>query len=84
MEPAEPVPPDVVELGVLVVDAKQGAEVYIAGQYVSRAPVKTELPPGRYAVSLVAEDGRRRTFEVDLVAGKRVKRVWDFDRMTWR
>jgi type IV secretory pathway VirB10-like protein len=72
------------EGATLWVDARQPAEVYIAGQYVAPAPVKRELAPGRYAVSLVALDGRRRTFEVDLKEGDKVRRTWDFDRGAWR
>jgi len=78
-----PAPPPV-EMGTLYVSARQPAEVYIGGQYVAPAPVTRELPPGKYAVSLVAGDGRRRTFEVDLESGIRVARTWDFDRMEWR
>lgn len=72
------------EVGVLVVGARQEAEVYIGGQFVDRAPVRRELPAGRYAVSLVARDGRRRSFEVEIQPGKRIQRTWDFDRMEWR
>lgn len=81
---ADPAPPEVEDPGTLIVQARQDAEVYIAGQYIGPAPVKKQLPPGRYAVSIVAADGRRRTFEVDLVAGKRVKKSWDFERNSWR
>jgi len=76
--------PNPVALGTLHVSARQPAEVYIGGQYVAPAPVTRQLPPGRYAVSLVATDGRRRTFELDLESGVRVDRTWDFDRMEWR
>jgi hypothetical protein len=84
--PSAPVPPVVAsgEAGSLFVDSKQPAEVYVAGQYVSAAPARKDLPPGRYAVSIVAADGRRRSFEVEIEAGGKVKKVWDFDRMEWR
>jgi hypothetical protein len=71
-------------LGTLIVDSKQPAEVYIAGQFVDQAPVKKDLPVGRYAVSLVAADGRRRTFDVDIEADQKIRKVWDFDKMEWR
>ena len=70
--------------GTLVIGARQPAEVYIGGQFVSEAPLKQTLPAGRYAISIVAADGRRRTFEVSIEAGKRTKRTWDFDRNSWR
>jgi hypothetical protein len=79
-----PAAPVSVALGTIIVGAKQPAEVYIGGRYVAPAPVTRELPPGRYAISLVASDGRRRTFEVDLESGGRISRTWDFDRMEWR
>lgn len=72
------------ELGLLIIGAKQDAEIYVSGQFVSVAPVKRKLPPGRYAVSIVANDGRRRTFEVEVEAGTRTKRIWDFERNSWR
>lgn len=72
------------ENGLLLVDAKQEAEIYVSGQFVSVAPLKRKLPPGRYAVSIVSVDGRRRTFEVEVEAGAKVRRVWDFERNAWR
>lgn len=77
-------PPDAADLGTLVVDARQPAEVYIGGQYVATTPVTQHLPPGRYSVVLIANDGRRQPFTVELDAGDRVRRTWDFDRMEWR
>lgn len=76
--------PVATERGKLKVNAVQRAEVYIAGQFVQYAPVEQELPPGRYAVSIVAMDGRRRTFELTVQPGTTVSRTWDFDRMEWR
>ena len=76
--------PAAVQKGKVRITAVQRAEVYIAGQFVNYAPVEQELPPGRYAVSIVAMDGRRRTFEVDVSPGVTLSRVWDFDRMEWR
>jgi len=70
--------------GTLVVDARQPAEVYIAGRFVDQTPARVELLVGTHSVSLVATDGRRRTFDVEIAADKRVKKTWDFDRMEWR
>lgn len=88
--PAPVPPPAPVEVapavtkGTVRIEAVQRAEVYIAGQFVSYAPVERELPPGRYAVSIVAMDGRRRTFEIKVREGTTIRRTWDFDRMEWR
>ena len=73
-----------INVAKVTIDAKQPAEVYIGGQYVAEAPVTRELPPGRYAVALIANDGRRRSFQVEVEAGERLRKVWDFDRMEWR
>lgn len=78
------VPDPVAEKGTLLIDSAQRAEVYIAGQFVHYTPVEQELAPGRYAVSIVAMDGRRKAFEIDVEKGERVKRKWDFERMQWR
>ncbi len=82
-QPAPP-PAPVAQTGTVRIGAVQRAEVYIAGQFVSYAPVEKALPPGRYAVSIVAMDGRRRTFEVAVEPGSTTARNWDFDRMEWR
>ncbi len=68
----------------VVIDARQAAEVYINGRFVSATPARTDLPPGRYTVSIVAGDGRRRTFDLEVEEGDKVKKTWDFDRMEWR
>ncbi|NCG20046.1 MAG: protein kinase [Rhodobacterales bacterium] len=70
--------------GAIVIAAKQAAEIYIGGQFVGVAPLKKRLDPGRYAISIVAEDGRRRSFEVDVEVGQKIRKTWDFDRNSWR
>ncbi|MEQ1503242.1 MAG: protein kinase [Myxococcota bacterium] len=70
--------------GTLVIDARQEAEVYLDGRFVSMAPFVLEAAPGGHTVSIVAKDGRRHTFEVELAADARIERTWDFDRMDWR
>ena len=71
-------------VGILIVNAKQKSEVYIEGRYIDTAPVREVLPVGTYEVHLVAIDGRRRLFEVEVLADEKVRKVWDFDRMEWR
>ncbi|MEM6930979.1 MAG: PEGA domain-containing protein, partial [Myxococcota bacterium] len=84
VEPAmqPPVPPS--GEGFVHIGARQRAEVYLDGEFVSVAPVRQQLPAGHHTVMLVAEDGRRRTFEVEVVPDEKVKWVWDFERMEWR
>ena len=80
---AAPAPPDA-DMARITVGCRQGAEVYIGGQYAGDAPVSREVPPGRYAVAIVAVDGRRKTVALTVEAGDEVRRTWDFDRMEWR
>ncbi|MCA9489169.1 MAG: protein kinase [Myxococcales bacterium] len=77
--PEEPRDPGTVMLG-----SRQAAEVWVDGSFVAQAPVEQLLPAGRHEIVLVAADGRRRAFDVEIEPGGRVKRVWDFDRMEWR
>jgi serine/threonine-protein kinase len=86
--PAAQAPPaadvDPATLSSVTIDARQAAEVYIEGRFVAAAPARTTLAPGRYTVSIVATDGRRRTFDLEVASGEKVKRTWDFDRLEWR
>jgi len=68
----------------VLIDARQAAEVYIDGRFVAATPAHADLSPGRYTVSIVASDGRRRTFDLEVEEGDKVKKTWDFDRMEWR
>ncbi len=77
-------PTEAVRPGVLIIGARQEAEVYIQGQFAGMSPVKRELEPGTYAVSVVSRDGRRASQEVVIESDQRVKRTWDFDRNQWR
>ena len=70
--------------GFVLLDAKQRAEVYLDGEFVSNTPFKQMLAAGRHTVMLVATDGRRRTFEIDVTPDEKTKWVWDFERMEWR
>jgi hypothetical protein len=38
------------------------------------------LPPGRHALDLVAHDGRRHRWTIDVVAGSNNAFCWDYDR----
>ncbi|MCB9684474.1 MAG: protein kinase [Alphaproteobacteria bacterium] len=86
-QPVAPVAPVVEEPrdpGTVMVGSRQAAEVWVDGSFVAQAPVEQLLPAGRHEIVLVAADGRRRAFDVEVQPGGRVKRVWDFDRMEWR
>jgi serine/threonine-protein kinase len=83
-EPEAAQPPPDADTARLTIGCRQGAEVYIGGQYAGDAPVRKDVPPGRYAVAIVAADGRRKTVSLTVDAGDEVRRTWDFDRMEWR
>jgi serine/threonine protein kinase len=72
-------------MGLLEIGSIQaGYEVYIDGSYVRPTPGGIPYPSGRHAVAVVARDGVRKVFTVDLVAGERIRRIWDFERLEWR
>jgi hypothetical protein len=85
-EPVDEVPPPAAdEVGVLSIGSIQaGAEVYIQGQFVRQVPLKKELVPGRYVIGIIAPDGRTKRFVVQLESGEQVRKVWDFDKGSWR
>jgi len=80
---AAPPPPDA-DTARITIGCRQGAEVYIGGQYAGDTPVRKDVPPGRYAVNISAMDGRRKSFTLTVDGGDDVRRTWDFDRMEWR
>ena len=81
----EPEPAVVVATGVLTISATEAAEVYIDGRYVRATPlVRREISAGEHIITIVASDGRRKAFALDVEAGTEVRRVWDFDRGSWR
>ncbi len=79
-----PVPVDPADMGTVVLGSPQGAEVYVDGKFVGRSPIERQLAPGRYPISIVTVDGRRRSFEVDVPKAGKVRKVWDFERQEWR
>jgi hypothetical protein len=82
--PEPPPPPRSTVPGGFSFGAVQAAEVWVDGRYLSAAPARGELPEGPHEVSLVAADGRRKTFRIHVDAARPVRKVWDFDRMEWR
>jgi serine/threonine protein kinase len=82
VEPPPPPPP--AEPGLLSIGATQAAEVWVDGKYLAPSPARREIPSGVHEVTLVAADGRRKTFRVTVDPTKPVRKVWDFDRMEWR
>lgn len=64
-------------------------DVFIDGKLVRksgpRAPVvKHELPAGEHFVTISAAGGARKQFEVTIAADEHTRKVWDFERNSWR
>jgi hypothetical protein len=56
------------------------AQVIIDGRFVRSSPLfRHEAVAGTRTVTLIAEDGRRTTFQVDVPEGGEVRRVWSFE-----
>ncbi|MFZ5481925.1 MAG: protein kinase domain-containing protein [Myxococcota bacterium] len=70
--------------GILTISSMPRAQVMIDGQYVRFTPLfQHTVAAGSHTVVLVAEDGRRKTFKVDVPANGQVKRIWLFDEERW-
>ncbi|MBN2798379.1 MAG: protein kinase [Deltaproteobacteria bacterium] len=75
----------VAQTGMLTISATQAAEVYVDGKFIRNIPlVRREFDAGHHIVTIVAMDGRRKSFDLELVAGEEVRKVWDFDRGEWK
>lgn len=81
-EPAEPKP--VGEPGLLTVSSLPKARVSVDGRVVGQTPLyQYSLPAGSHRVVLTAEDGRSKSFNLDLGGGEEARRIWHFDREEW-
>ncbi len=82
---AEPEPVAASPEAWLVVYSVQPGEVYLDGKLL-RPPLSkgTQVTPGRHVVSIVEDEGRRYSFPVQVDAGYKVTRIYDFERNTWK
>ena len=70
--------------GMLTVSSIPRAQVMIDGQYVRFTPLyQHSVSAGSHTILLVAEDGRRKTFRVDVVPGAEIRRIWLFEEGKW-
>ena len=83
-EPEPPVKDDVVQGSITIGAIQPGSEVYIDGKFIRKVPVRRSLDPGSYDITIIAPDGRRKSFRTAIKAEKTTRRVWDFDRGGWR
>lgn len=78
--PSEAAPAD----GMLTVSSMPRAQVLIDGQYVRYTPLyQYEVSAGSHSILLVTEDGRRKSFKVEVVGGAETRKIWLFDEERW-
>jgi hypothetical protein len=69
---------------MITLSSRPRAQVILDGEFVGWSPVlQHAATAGSHTVTLVAEDGQRTTFRVNVVAGEEVRKVWLFDSKTW-
>lgn len=78
------VQPEIEQGDLWIGSIQPGSEVYIDGQFVQKVPVKESIKPGEYDISIIAPDGRRKSFTATVRPGATARKVWDFDRGGWR
>ena len=83
---AEPVAPIVADEGAwMTVACVQEAEIYVDGQLLrDGGSARRSYSPGDHLVSIVAPDGRKASFKVQLDEGQHLRRIWDFDKWEFR
>lgn len=86
VEPAVVLPPEALGVGRLTISALPGSfEVWVDGKLVNKGPIsRMEFPATKHVVQIMAEDGRTKTFDLNLVVDQEIRKIWDFDRMEWR
>lgn len=70
--------------GLLSISATPRAQVMVDGAYVRFTPLfQHSVSAGAHTVLLVTEDGRRKTFRLDVPAGAEIRRIWLFEEGRW-
>ena len=70
--------------GLLSVSSTPRAQVMVDGAYVRFTPLfQHSVTAGQHTVVLVTEDGRRKSFRVDVAEGRELRRIWIFDENRW-
>ncbi|MDP6934387.1 MAG: protein kinase, partial [Myxococcota bacterium] len=73
-----------VDVGRLTVGSTIAAQVLVDGRFIRYAPMyRQKVTAGTHEVVLVADDGRRKAFNVHVPAGADVKRIWSFEEGRW-
>lgn len=84
--PAAPVaaPAPTTGEATITISSAPRAQLLIDGQYVEYTPYfQKKLPSGPHTLQLVTDDGRRKTFKLDLQPGQEVRKIWLFDEEKW-
>jgi hypothetical protein len=81
---AQPAPEERRGTGVLTVSSMPRAQVMVDGVYVRYTPIyQYSVSSGSHSILLVTEDGRRKSFKVDVIPGSETRRIWLFDEEKW-
>ena len=66
--------------GLVTISALPRAAVFVDGSMLRNTPLfQHELSAGAHTITLVADDGRRATFSLNVPSGGEARAVWDFD-----
>lgn len=70
--------------GLVTISSVPRAQVLLDGTLVDYTPYfQAPAAVGSHTVVLVADDGRRKSFRIEVVEGQEVRRVWLFDEERW-
>jgi diacylglycerol kinase family enzyme len=70
--------------GSLTISSMPRAQVMIDGEYVRVTPIfQHSVTAGTHTVLLVTEDGRRKSFRVEVSADHETRKIWLFDEDRW-
>jgi hypothetical protein len=70
--------------GLLTVSSLPKAKVSVDGKRVGQTPLyQYSLNAGSHKVVLTAEDGRTKSFSLNVSAGEESRRIWHFEREEW-
>ncbi len=69
---------------IITISSAPRAQLLVDGQFVEYTPYfQKKIAPGNHTLQLVTDDGRRKTFKLDVKAGEEVRKIWLFDEERW-
>jgi hypothetical protein len=79
--PPEPAPAEAPSAkGKLTISSIPRARVIVDGKFIRMSPLyQHEVEAGPHSISLISEDGRKKTFPLEVPGGGDARRVWSFE-----